>query len=134
MPSDFTWGAVGVWSLLATVLVALIRAWPAIKQRVNEARRDELDANSKLRGDLLGRIASLEAAAIQRDAAMLEERRRCDEKLRDMQEKLDGLLSQFIQFQLSTARAIPPGNRTPEIDNMLEQWEFILRSNDEPAE
>jgi hypothetical protein len=40
---------------------------------------------------------------------------------RGLESKLDGICRQFIAFSESVGRAIPPGNRSPEINNMMEQ-------------
>lgn len=46
-------GVYGIWSLVAMAVLALIRGWPALRKMSN-------DADASLRGDLMGRIVSLE--------------------------------------------------------------------------
>lgn len=119
------YGSLPGWATFFMLMVWVIRTWPHWKAKINEARKIELDAHGELRGSLFSRIASLEQAA-------LEERQRCDRELNILQKKLDGVVRQFIHFQLVTARAIPPSNRTPEMDRMLEKWEAFLIVDEEP--
>lgn len=129
---DFTWGAVGVWGLLATVIVALIKAWPVIRQKVNEARQIELDADAILRGDLFQRITDLENQLRTERAAGDERHASCERELRDVRSKLDGVVRQFLAFQMATARAIPP-SRTPEMTQALDALESFLDESDGEA-
>lgn len=56
----FTWGAAGVWTLVAMVTIALIKVWPVLAKQA-------IDARTQLRGekrddlrDLGGRVTALE--------------------------------------------------------------------------
>lgn len=113
-------GSLPGWATFFMLMVWVIRTWPHWKAKINEARKIELDGHSQLREHYFERIIGLEKAAI-------EERKRCDEQLRALEKRLDGVVNQFIHFQMVTARAIPPDQRTAEMDHMLEQWEVLLR-------
>jgi hypothetical protein len=128
----------GVWALVLMALVTLIRTWPLVQLRTTEARRQRADADGSLREDLLERIGNLEGmlAAEQhhREAALYAEQLRCEERLRelkrDMEALYDGLMRQFIAAQMAWARAIPPNQRSPEIDNMLAQLDRLTPGTD----
>lgn len=53
---------VGVFSLLATALVALFKVWPLVMAKLNEAKRDTATAADALLARYENRVASLEAA------------------------------------------------------------------------
>jgi hypothetical protein len=123
--TQVTPGAVGIWTLVAMVGIALIKAWPAIKAKVNEARQIELEADGKLRGDLLKRINDLETQLRSERAAGDERHAKCERELRDVRSKLDGVVRQFLAFQMATARAIPLV-RSPEMSQALDTLEGFL--------
>jgi len=103
--SQVTPGAIGIWSLLGVVVVALIRAWPVL-QKI----RSESDAG--LRGDLLKRIADLEH---NHDECLDQNNR-----LRvDMGNLIDGLRRQIVAYQIIVAERLPGISLTPEIDDMI---------------
>ena len=114
---EVTWGAVGVWGLLATVLTTLVLTWPVIKQKINEARKAELDADGNLRSTLIERIHQLEEIQSSDRAdffkAMAEERKRCDDELEEIRVRLRqaeddnrGLMSMIRQASSSTAMIV----------------------------
>jgi hypothetical protein len=63
----WTPGAIGIWALLATVVVAVVKARPALRKIQNEG-------DGAMRADLLLRIQTLESSAAQRDAQHEAER------------------------------------------------------------
>lgn len=83
--SEFTPTTWSVLALIAMVAVAIVKVWPLIKAKINEARKIELDAEADLRGDLLDRIDKLETSRDGEqgriEAAIAAERRRCDAEL-----------------------------------------------------
>lgn len=104
------------WTLIIIGLVqivALVKVWPLIMAKVNEARKIKLDAEADLRGDLLQRIKELEEAQ-HRDrlefyTAMGDERKRCDDELDAIRSRLTaaenenkGLMSAIRQNSQST--------------------------------
>lgn len=106
------------WSVIFGIgvgIVALVKVWPLIKGKINEARKIELDAEADLRGDLLTRIKDLEEAQ-HRDRlefydAMGAERKRCDDELDAIRSRLTtaenenkGLMSMIRQNSQSTAQ------------------------------
>ena len=117
-----------LWVVALVFCAAIARAWPAIMGKNNEARKNELDADSGLRGDLLNRIKDLEqqqANGQQRlDSALSEERRRCDAEMAsmrlDFQKQMDGIMRQFLAFQMAVAQSAPPLQRSEAIDGALE--------------
>lgn len=93
----------GVWALvvlMTPILIALFRMWPAMRKLKNES-------DGSLRTDLFARIKALEegAAAERRDAAR---------KVMAMQNKMDAITRQFIQFQLAVVKHMP-SEFAPEI-------------------
>ncbi len=52
-------------------------------------------------------------------AAVREQHRECEHEQRQLRLELDGLRRQFIAYQLAVAQAVPPSNRTPEIEAMI---------------
>lgn len=117
-----------LWLVAMLVAAAVVRAWPAIMQRTNEARKHRMDADAGLRGDLLDRIKDLEqqqAHGQQRlDSALAEERRRCDAEMAtmrlDFQKQVDGIMRQFLAFQVAVAQSAPPLARSSDIDSALD--------------
>lgn len=105
------------WSVIVLgvmALVALVKVWPLIKAKVNEARKIELDADADFRGDLLQRVKELEEAQhkdrLDFITALGDERKRCDEELDVIRARLKaaedvnaGLLAQIRQDSQSTA-------------------------------
>ena len=90
------WTAYGVWALvilMTPIVVALTRMWPAMKKLRNEA-------DGSLRTDLMGRLAKVEAD-------LAAERRECNCQLHAMQNKMDAVMRQFVQFQITVARYMP---------------------------
>lgn len=53
LPTGMTPGAVGIWTLVAVMVGALIKAWPALKKLQNES-------DQSLRDTLMARIETLE--------------------------------------------------------------------------
>ena len=88
--------SIGVWTLvilLTPLVVALTRMWPAMRKLRNES-------DGSLRSDLLDRIKTLETA-------QLHEREHCTRQLMAMQNKMDAVTRQFVQFQLTVVRYMP---------------------------
>lgn len=84
----FTPGAVGVWSLVVIVLVALVRAWPAIKGKVNEARQIELAAQGEIR------------------RGEREDLGECRRRLDEMQRQIDGFAETIGDLKINLNDAI----------------------------
>lgn len=113
----------------ATALLAIVLGFIIQLRAGNRAaRKIEIDADGSLRGDLLSRIKDLEEQAShgqQRlDSALENEKRRCDAELAsirlDFQKQIDGIMRQFLSFQVAIAQGMPPMKRSPEIDDALE--------------
>lgn len=49
----------------------------------------------------------------------------CEERLRELNEKHDGLQRQFIAYQVTVARAIPPDLRSPAVNAVLSQLDDL---------
>ena len=107
LATQITPGAIGIWSLLGVVLVALVRAWPVLN-------KIKTDAEAGIRGDLLKRIEDLE----NRHDDCLEENARLR---KDMGDLADGLRRQIISYQILIAEHMPALTRSPEIDKMVER-------------
>jgi hypothetical protein len=124
-------GSVAGWVTAATssTLLAVVLGFIIQLRAGNRAsRKIEIDADGSLRGDLLGRIRDLEEQASQSqqrlDSALADEKRRCDAELAsmrlDFQKQIDGIMRQFLAFQVAIAQGMPPMKRSPEIDGALE--------------
>lgn len=86
----------GVWALvilMTPILIALFRMWPSMRKLRNES-------DGSLRQDLLARIKALEEGQTQ-------EREDCQRRLTAMQNKMDAVTRQFVQFQLTVVRYMP---------------------------
>lgn len=95
--------SIGVWTLVAVMtplVIALFRLWPAMRKLRNES-------DGSLRGDLLKRIQALEAAQV-------NERTQHQAEMMALQNKLDAVVRQFVQFQLTVVRHMP-SDFAPEI-------------------
>lgn len=125
-----TFGGIGIWAVFLTLIVALVRIWPAIKKLQNES-------DASLRADLMKRVTELESR-LQSEQTYWEERVRaeqkeCDEKVRglegtvrDLTSRLEGVTRQFIQYQLAVGHAVSPIQRTPEMDEALSNLERVI--------
>lgn len=67
-------GAAGGWGLLALIILALVKGWPAL-------RKLQIEQDGSLRTDLLTRIKALEEA-------LAKERRDCSELIADLRREL----------------------------------------------
>lgn len=84
----------GIITLVVIALVALVKAWPALKKL-------SVEEDASLRRDLLGRIDKLEASLAASDA-------RCDARMaamqRDYESRIEGLTRQLVTLQISLGR------------------------------
>ena len=105
------------WTAVLVGTVWIIRTWPVWKQRLNEARKIELDADEGLRASLIDRIHQLEEIQSRDRAeffrAMAEERKRCAAEieeiramLRRTEEDNRGLMAMIRQNSASTAMVV----------------------------
>lgn len=117
MLGDVTWqwtpGAVGIWVAVIGLAAWWIRGIP-------DRRRARTEADGSLRKDLLARISTLEGQRATDRRECLEEQAVLHGRIRDLQAALDGVMRQFVLFQMTVAQAIPPSSRSPEIDAMIE--------------
>jgi hypothetical protein len=97
------------FTTMALLIVALIWWIRGIPER----KRAQTDSEAKFRLDLLRRIGELEEL-------LSEERHACEERCKVLQTNLDGLQRQFITYQLAVAQAIPPSQRSAEVNAMVE--------------
>lgn len=102
---------------LVTVLVWVIRTWPYWKQRINEARKIQLDADGERLAQAFARIRELEEtqSSDRREfhEALSDERKRCDRELDEIRARLtaseqreQGLLGMIRQNSQSSAQMI----------------------------
>lgn len=125
-------GSIAGW-VSAGGIVAIFGLCLAFVIRWRTANRDDrkltIGADESLRTDLLGRIKDLEVQAghhqTRLDTALVDERRRCDAELAtmrlDFQKQIDGLMRQFLAFQMAVAGSAPPLARSPQIDDALDK-------------
>jgi hypothetical protein len=110
--SEFTPTTWGVVVIILLFVGTLVRVWPLVKAKINEARKIELDANADLRGDLLTRIRELEQAQVTDRLsfadAMGNERARCDKELESFRNDLGdarGRIKELEGYMLGQGRA-----------------------------
>lgn len=119
---ELTPGAIGIWTLLGVVVVALIRVWPLIQRLKNEA-------TAAFRSDLLKRVTDLERQhhdCIEDNERIRRESAAREDKLRDDFGKLiDGMRRQLLAYQLTVARYLPDLASS----NHLEEVASSLRDN-----
>lgn len=104
-------------------------------QETERAHDFQLEVSADGRSNLQFIIDNLvRDIASQREAtaAAMEAHSRCETELRGAYSEvrrigkhLDGVQRQFINYQLTVARAIPPGDRSPEINVMLTRLETL---------
>ena len=94
-----SWGSAGIFMLLATVMVALFKAWPMLS-KLNK------DADASLRHDLMQMVGDLRIE-------LATERKRCEESetvLREEIAKLHGqiheLRNSMVELTLAASRAV----------------------------
>lgn len=107
----------GITGLLCLALLA-VNQW---RKNNREDRQQKIDADETLRADLLTRIRELEA---NQERALEAERRRCDAEMSvmrsDFQKQFDGLMRQFLTFQMALAGSAPPLTRSEHADAAIE--------------
>lgn len=116
---EFTPASVTIIIAFSGVLVWWIRGMPARELANIERVKAHALNDASLRNDLLRRIGELERQII-------DDRMKCDTQIRDMQQRFDGVIRQFITYQLRVAQAIPPEDRSINIEHMLESLQPLL--------
>lgn len=107
-------GSLSTWSIFTLVAIWIIRTWPVWKQKINEARKIELDADGERLAQAFARIRVLEETQTADRRAfndsLSEERRRCDQELDMIRKRLTasedenrGLQAMIRQNSSSTA-------------------------------
>lgn len=120
--------AIGVWTLVAGLALAMIKIWPALRKLANEAAIIRREADASLRTDLLGRVKELEAGQTQmlkdhtneilsiknEHAAemsdlrkeMHERDRKCNEEQAALRIQMEGLMNIIRQFGVSSGHVV----------------------------
>lgn len=120
-------GSVPAWGSFFVLVGWIVRTWPHWKEKINEARKIQLDADGVLRTDLLTRIRELEEgrSADRREfnEEMSKERKRCDIQLEEIRKEMNdlkddnrGLLAMIRQNSSSTALMISRPDAVAEIE------------------
>lgn len=94
----------GIWGLIAAIIIWWIRGAPARMQ--SQTERD-----ASLRQSLLKRIDDLEAD-------LAAERKKCEDELRKLRQHIDGIMRKFVQYQIAIARMLPNAEK-PVSDAIL---------------
>lgn len=76
--------SIGIWSLVFIAFVTLVKVWPKLKEL-------QISGDGALRDRLLVRIEHLESAQKGHDQELADERQRCDEKIRVLEDQVRGL-------------------------------------------
>jgi hypothetical protein len=111
---SLTPGAKGIYMILAVALVTLIKVWPILS-------KNKYEADGSLRADLLKRVSQLESDAVQARKDCIEEQEKLHQRIREQDKIIDGLQRQIILFQITVGQALPPDQRSPAINGMLDQ-------------
>lgn len=112
--SSWTPTTYSVVALIVFLAGMVVKFWPLLKGKLNEARKIELDADADFRGDLLQRVKELEESQhkdrLDFYTAMGDERKRCDAELDAIRARLThaenenkGLMSAIRQHSQSAA-------------------------------
>lgn len=95
--------AVGQWGLVAVVIVALVKIWPAM-------RRVEMESDTTLRADLM---EALKRERQHTDDMLKQEREHCEARIRALERAYTSQIEQLKQDQrtmrqeLALARGVP---------------------------
>lgn len=117
-------GSVPLWALLGTVVIALIKVWPSLKQ---------LDQTSEaaIRKELRERVEELKGDCKRATDAIRECQENCDKETNALREQMLGMRRQHVQEQISFARAIidsiPESGQLKVVLNALEAGERALK-------
>lgn len=126
--STFTPASVALIISFFGIVVWWIRGMPARELAAIERIKAQAINDASLRTDLMARVSELEQQ-------ILDDRKFCDAKIRDMQQRFDGVIRQFITYQLTVAQAIPPEQRGQHTAAMLETLQpLLVHSYPEPSE
>ena len=122
--SGLTAGSLASWISAGTLTSLLFLALFGLnmwRKNNREDRQQKINADETLRADLLTRIRELEA---NQERALEAERRRCDAEMSvmrsDFQKQFDGLMRQFLTFQMALAGSSPPLARSEHTEAALE--------------
>jgi len=99
-------GTLPGWGLLVAFLVTVLKIWPAVRKLQNES-------DASLRTDLMKRVKELEDR-------LRDEQRECEQQIAELRGQLDGVMRQFIQYQIAVGQAIPLSKRSPEIEAAMQ--------------
>lgn len=119
--------AVGIWSLLVTILSIVAVMWPKL-------RRINVDALTGMNMQLLKRVGELEKQ-------MADQRRECEKEQRDLREEwsrerqamrqqIEGLQRQIISYQVASGQPFPL-HLPPETRRMVDKIMNVM-SDEQP--
>lgn len=94
-------GGVGIWTLVAFVIVAFFRVWPAMKKASNEN-------SDSLRHDLMALLETERAAWTQREIALREEISTLKTDNAQLHGQIHELRNQMLELMLAAGRAGTP--------------------------
>ena len=116
---DMSFGGVGVWTLVLMLLVALIKAWPALAKL-------RLEGDTSLRSDLWKRIEKLEEDQRLQKIECAAEQLRLNTQLQEKEKSIQGLQRQLMALQMSLVGGIPLHQQSPEMRAVAERLLPIL--------
>lgn len=149
------WGTVPQWIAAAGILVGLVgwavKLWLGMGKLSSDERADIRGHTAKELAALRGRVSDMEKAATANAKEQMARDRETDERwrtllreseerhdecvaqrnalsdsFRDLDERFRGVVNQFIQFQVSSARVIPPADQSDAINQMIENLQPYL--------
>lgn len=124
--NEFTPASVSLVVAFAGVIVWWIRGMPARELAKIEGLKARGVSDASLRTDLMRRIGELERQLTETHTKCHEEQEALRGELRTMQQRFDGVVRQFITYQLHVAQAIPPEQKSEHINKMLESLQPLL--------
>lgn len=107
MMGELPLGSISGWTLVAVVLLAVIKGWPALKKL-------QVEEDGSLRSDLMARITKLEdELAVERKACaelIAEMRRDYEARLAAQGRQIDDLQREIYNLRRTALRLIEKGN------------------------
>lgn len=149
------WGTVPQWIAAAGILVGLVgwavKLWLGMGKLGSDERADIRGHTAKELAALRGRVSDMEKASTVNAKEQMVRDRETDERwrtllreseerhdecvaqrdalsdrFRDLDERFRGVVNQFIQFQVSSARVIPPADQSEAIQTMIANLQPFL--------
>lgn len=111
-------GSVPLWALFVTVLVALIKAWPKLRELTIKEKASIADRYSIRIKELAEEIRECRRLCDEQEARQLR-------KIEVLQDKISGMQRQHVQEQISLINAIISSVDSPQLKGLLRALESV---------